>query len=155
MRIIGYEIDWQWFLLLHSLSHTDSIFCNATGNWACVCVYVCIVYRVCMWRRQNHVSAGEWWRDASNSRRTLVCLCFRVVKAVDLEFKLLNNNNTCSHLAFIVLLFPLRFIVVGSSSCAVPHQQITAVCEFMCHRFISVFSSCDYKYVRFSLSIRS
>lgn len=103
------------------LRQTVCIFCNATGK--CVAV-LCL----CMFRRQNHVSAGEWRRDASNSRRTFaLMLSGGILEAVDLEFKLLNNNNTCSHLAFIVLLFSFRSLFLWSSAASLsPPQQITA-----------------------------
>lgn len=117
------------------LRQTVCIFCNATGK--CVAV-LCL----CMFRRQNHVSAGEWRRYASNSRRTFaLMLSGGILEAVDLEFKLLNNNNTCSHLAFIVLLFSFRHFVHCFCDLLLllfhhHNKSLLAVWELMCHRFI-------------------
>lgn len=108
-----------WLLLLHSLSYADSVYFFALQR-----VNVCL----CLYMTLTTPKSRFSWR--MKERRvefchTFVCLCFRVVKAVDLEFKLLNNNNTCSHLAFIVLLFSFRFIVFDLLLLLF-HQQITA-----------------------------
>lgn len=139
-----YEIDWQWLLLLHSIptrSHRQCDFfaMQRVNVWLwlrlCVCVYVTTPKSRFSWRMEER-------RVEFPPHVCAYAFGWYIIKAVDLEFKLLNNNNTCSHLAFIVLLFSFRHFV--HCFCDPPlllllhhhNKSLLAVWGLMFHRFI-------------------